>query len=836
MLDFQVGDVIGNRYEIKKVLGVGGMGKVFRARQIELGRDVALKVPSQAVLDNPEVMARFSREAKTVGKLLHDNIVQVYEYYYEEGLAFIAMEYVEGADLKGLVTKPPKDITVGDVATIIEMSCEGLSFAHDNHIIHRDIKPHNIMVARLKRGRWKVKVMDFGIAHIDPAGQFTEVGDGQLTQTGQALGTPSYMAPEQIRGVGVSKLSDIYSIGCVIFYVFARKTIFSGSGLTVAVSHLNEQPPSLLSELPKLPVGLDKLVNQCLEKDPEKRPQDATEVGNMICEALQDIWDQPMTEFWKENLQGQAPIPLAGKSPAEVDEDSSSFGESGKLVDLNTGGTVDRTMDQDSLLASQENTIVDPQQSRMAQGTRQQTMMTDPTVGFDGANQTLPTKEMASQSSAGGGTMPQATASISTDAQPADDSSKNKNVILFGILTGIVALAVGLGAMYVLSGGDDDGTNGSGSSNNIANGFNPEETVEPEETQVAVAVTPDIDTGEEVIATPSPTPSPTPTPTPEPTPSPIPTPSPTPFDVERNRLKIITDTVKDISDPLELAKTWNEAMNLVDSDDEELTEEVLKLTDNIAYKMATNPDMQKFPSGAFTIGTNDGDPDERPINTVRLSGFELGRYEVSALEFAAFLNSNQTKAKNLYPDTSSFNVTFDNSIERYVPVDGRELHPANGVSWTAANAYANWLFNETASLYSLPTEAQWECGARGRSNNKYPWGNLPPNSTLANYNGQDTVSIDSFSAGLQGLYNLSGNVSEWVLDWYDADAYESSDRTNPTGPTNDEAKEKSLIRKVHRGGDYFSYADEITVSKRLAKPPDTMSPTIGFRLALNSTD
>src|SRR5690606_33754444 len=213
MQDFDVGDIVAGKYEIKKVLGTGGMGKVFRARQVDLGRDVALKVPSQAVLNSPEIMARFSREARTVAKLTHDNIVQVYEYYHEGDMAFIAMEFVEGQDLKEFISNPQPDLTVGDMAMILEMACEGMAHAHEAGIVHRDIKPHNIMVARLPRGRWRVKVMDFGIAHIDPTGQYTEVSDGQLTQTGQALGTPSYMSPEQIRGSGVSHLSDIYSFG-----------------------------------------------------------------------------------------------------------------------------------------------------------------------------------------------------------------------------------------------------------------------------------------------------------------------------------------------------------------------------------------------------------------------------------------------------------------------------------------------------------------------------------------------------------------------------------------------------------------------------------------------
>ncbi len=339
MQEFDVGDILAGRYEIKKVLGSGGMGKVFRARQVDLGRDVALKVPSQAVLSSPEIMARFSREARTVAKLTHDNIVQVYEYFYEGDTAFIAMEFVEGQDLKEFISNPQPDLTVGDMAMILEMACEGMAHAHEAGIVHRDIKPHNIMVARLPRGRWRVKVMDFGIAHIDPSGQYTEVNDGQLTQTGQALGTPSYMSPEQIRGTGVSHLSDIYSFGCVVYYAFTKNTVFQGSGLTVAVSHLNEMPPSVRTSNPQLPEELDAIIQRCLEKDPSKRPQHGSELGALISNALQPLADKPMSDVWAfAGLPGDATIPIIGAAKTP------SSGEGGRRIEeVQTKGTLPQT-------------------------------------------------------------------------------------------------------------------------------------------------------------------------------------------------------------------------------------------------------------------------------------------------------------------------------------------------------------------------------------------------------------------------------------------------------------------------------------------------------------
>lgn len=840
MLDFEVGDTIADRYEIKKVLGVGGMGKVFLAKQVELGRDVALKVPSQAVLGNPEVMARFSREAKTVGKLMHDNIVQVYEYYHEAGLAFIAMEFVQGDDLKGFVMKPPKDITVGDVATILEMSCEGIGCAHDHGIIHRDIKPHNIMVGRQKRGRWRVKVMDFGIAHIDPSGQFTEVGDGQLTQTGQALGTPSYMAPEQIRGSGVSHLSDLYSFGCVIYYVFTRKTIFSGSGLTVAVSHLNEQPPSILSQLPKLPVELDRLVNDCLEKDPALRPQEAGEIGNRLTEALRPIWDMPMKEFWKETLQApNALIPIAGTSLADKEDSTSE--PSGKLIEVKTQGTLGRTgLTDDPKFTG--GTLIDH--------TNDQTL---PSAAEVPATRSVPNKSFpspakspsTSQDQVGTLIVPSLTESIEDQkrltsevpvggqgALPAPKNNQKPILIIAGL--GVAAVLVGLGIALAMKGSPKDDVVAElpkPTATPAQQLIEASATATPTETQVAIAIKP-TPTPEPITSTPAAKPTATPRPTATPEPSPTPSPTPSIVDTKRRELEIYRNMAENEKAPLQLANAWALTMGLRVDGEREFNEEVLNQADAIGNRMALYAEMVSFVSGSFTMGREDGATDERPLRPVTLSGYEIGKYEVTALEFATFLNKNSLKAETLFTPTDQTNVVYDESLKRYIPRQDREAHPANGISWNAANAYVQWLRNETGKLYRLPTEAEWERAVRDRTQNIYPWGNSQPNSDQANFNNRQTVAVNAYSPGLSGMFNMSGNVCEWVQDWYDAEAYRSPEKRNPKGPSDSDATERLLIRKVHRGGSYLSSPEGLIITRRGREIPSEQREEIGFRLAL----
>ncbi|MDK2970842.1 MAG: eukaryotic-like serine/threonine-protein kinase [Candidatus Sumerlaeota bacterium] len=807
MIDLDVGDIIAGKYEIKRVLGAGGMGKVYRARQVDLGRDVALKVPSQAVLESPDIMARFSREARTVAKLMHDNIVQVYEYYHEDDLAFIAMEFVEGEDLKGLVSRSPKDLTVGDMATILERSCEGLAHAHEYGIVHRDVKPHNIMIARAPRGRWRVKVMDFGIAHIDSTAQFTEMDGGQLTQTGQALGTPSYMAPEQIRGTGVSHLSDIYSFGCVIYFCFTQQTVFTGSGLTVAVAHLNEQPPSIRSIIPTISSEFDQLILRCLEKDPSRRPQEATELGQALKQVLEPMKDVTMEQIWRETRQASnATIPIIQTPTAP----SAAGGASHKLEEVKTQGTLGQTGLTDSKADSAPTLAGEPIREAGAAGAEGSATMT-------------------------GEPLVEAPASLPAAQQPAQ--GKSKAMMLVG---GIAAACLVIGVLAVvglkaLGGGGTNGNNGGATPTpqptQSAETSAPTETqpgaqptpvstspgATPKETQVAIAVTP------------------RPTPEARPTTPPPPTPQPTPrVSAQQQQLADLEFEFRNAPDFIQRLVLWDKAMGLVLENDPEFTRRVLDLADLIAISATKSPVLDAAPFGSFTMGFNpqwEGDAgfDQTPHN-VTVSRFEMGRYEVSALEFATFLNANKDDAASLFQPGSDTNVVYDEKLERYRPRDGRHLHPANKIPWRAAQKYAQWLGSITGEKYRLPTEAEWERAAKGELEAKYPWGRDTPSSSRANFATADTMPVTSFSssATMTGKFqNMAGNVAEWCSDWYEANYYENSPPSNPTGPDLEGGRRD---KKVIRGGGFLSRADELHTAYRSAASPDDPPRDVGFRL------
>jgi eukaryotic-like serine/threonine-protein kinase len=254
------GEVIAGRYELEELIGSGGMSTVYRAHDSLLERKVALKILHQQFSDDEEYVERFRREARAVAQLAHPNIVTVIDRGEEAGRQFIVFEYVDGDDLKELIDK------VGPlpIDQVVELGCEiaaALAFAHERGIVHRDVKPQNVL---LSEGR--AKVTDFGIARS------LDVEHG-VTQTGTVLGTSNYIAPEQASGQPIDDRSDVYSFGVVLFELLTGRVPFEGeSFVAVALQHINEPAPSVLERRPDTPPRLARLVDSMLQKDHDARP------------------------------------------------------------------------------------------------------------------------------------------------------------------------------------------------------------------------------------------------------------------------------------------------------------------------------------------------------------------------------------------------------------------------------------------------------------------------------------------------------------------------------------------------------------------------------------
>ena len=255
-----VGETIGKRYELEEVVGHGGMSSVYKAHDALLERDVAVKVLHDQYNGDREFLERFESEARAVARLQHPNIVTVIDRGADEGCQYIVFEYVAGENLKELVVRRGR-LGVREALEIAAEIARALSFAHEHGLVHRDVKPQNVLL----NGDGATKVTDFGIARaID-----VETG---MTQTGTVLGSSSYIAPEQASGQPVDPRTDVYSLGVVLYELLTGDVPFPGeSFVAVALKHVHEPPPSLLDVRRDVPLRVVAAIDRALEKNPHDR-------------------------------------------------------------------------------------------------------------------------------------------------------------------------------------------------------------------------------------------------------------------------------------------------------------------------------------------------------------------------------------------------------------------------------------------------------------------------------------------------------------------------------------------------------------------------------------
>lgn len=257
----KIGMIIGDRYEIQEKIGTGGTADVYRALDRKLNRPVAMKVLKQEFSENDNFVSKFRSEAQSAAGLMHPNIVNVYDVGNEKGIYYIVMELVDGITLKKYIEKKSR-LTVKEAVSIAIQVAMGLEAAHNNHIIHRDIKPQNIIIS--KDG--KVKMTDFGIAKAASSN----------TITSNVMGSVHYTSPEQARGGYSDAKSDIYSLGVTLFEMLTGRVPFNGdTTVAIAIMHIQEPLPSPREFVPDLPISVEKIVLKCCQKSPDRRYQSA---------------------------------------------------------------------------------------------------------------------------------------------------------------------------------------------------------------------------------------------------------------------------------------------------------------------------------------------------------------------------------------------------------------------------------------------------------------------------------------------------------------------------------------------------------------------------------
>jgi serine/threonine-protein kinase len=266
--DALLGQTIAGRYLVVEKIGGGGMGTVYRARDVNgSGDDVAIKFLLPDLAMDATNRERFLREAKAANRIDHENIIDVADFgETREGHTYLVMEFLEGIALAEEISQKG---SLGVVRSVdIAMQCaSALARAHELDVVHRDIKPENIYLVIHPTRRDFVKILDFGLAHMK--------GELRLTASGAVFGTPEYMAPEQARGAPLTGLADLYALGCVIFEMLAGTPPFSGTTPDLILKHMREPPPLASSRNPHVPPPLDAVVKKLLEKDPKKRHRDA---------------------------------------------------------------------------------------------------------------------------------------------------------------------------------------------------------------------------------------------------------------------------------------------------------------------------------------------------------------------------------------------------------------------------------------------------------------------------------------------------------------------------------------------------------------------------------
>ena len=317
---------IADRYEIIDKVGSGGMSDVYKALDHKLNRYVAVKVLKDEFSEDKSFVSKFKVEAQSAAGLAHPNIVNVFDVGDENGIYFIVMELVEGITLKKYIEKKGK-LPVKEAVSIAIQIAQGIEAAHNNHIIHRDIKPQNVIISR----EGKVKVTDFGIARAASAN----------TINSNAMGSVHYISPEQARGGYIDEKSDIYSLGISLYEMLTGKVPFEGdSTVTIALQHINEEIPSPKLEVPDLPISAEKIIEKCTQKKSERRYL-------KVAELIADLKKSLITP--DEDFVVLAPVATNGATIMMTDEEVENIRRGANAAALNSMNSLNDIDDLDDL-------------------------------------------------------------------------------------------------------------------------------------------------------------------------------------------------------------------------------------------------------------------------------------------------------------------------------------------------------------------------------------------------------------------------------------------------------------------------------------------------------
>lgn len=332
--------MIGDRYEILEKIGTGGMSDVYKAKCHKLNRYVAVKILKQEFSENTNFVSKFRVEAQAAAGLMHPNIVNVYDVGEEDGIFYIVMELVEGITLKNYIEKKARLSMKEAISIAIQVSM-GIEAAHNNHIIHRDIKPQNILIS--KEG--KVKIADFGIAKAATSN----------TITSNVMGSVHYTSPEQARGGFSDERSDIYSLGCTMFEMLTGRVPFDGeTTVAIAIKHIQEEMPSPREYVSEIPVCVEKIIFKCTQKSPDRRYQS---MGELIADLKRSLITPD--EDFVTIISGETGGATKVISEADIQEIKESTGEIDLGVQMRLKDREVRKISDEDLEADEEDEVIE---------------------------------------------------------------------------------------------------------------------------------------------------------------------------------------------------------------------------------------------------------------------------------------------------------------------------------------------------------------------------------------------------------------------------------------------------------------------------------------------
>ncbi len=797
------GMMLDKKYRLVNKLGEGGMGSVYRAHRLFMNDFVAIKFMRAEVMADSDIRQRFSQEAKVAARMKHPNVVTVYDCgETSDGLVYLVMEFLEGESLGERLQKngPLELDQVIDAGIQI---CEALRCMLEHNVIHRDLKPDNIMLVPDGQNGFIVKVVDFGVAKLLEA-------DAHLTRVQSRIGSPVYSSPEQYLGKPVDHRTDLYGLGVIFYECLTGRVPFEAltqDELLSAIVH--KMPPRLDKRISGFTSLMADLVHWLLAKDPNDRPRNAMEVAKCL-ETLRD--SKKTLQIYQDD---------------EGTEENASNGHRPGLVYAREGGAGRNGAAEPGPARARSTPVRQPKSGNgvaNAQRPNPRAAATDPVfrprpirkrikkklkriakpaslivsaaaLGFMIWGLVIDPEGYAKVTDAATSLLPWSNAPVAVSA-----TKKIKSVVAEKPSPSTVppvrpdSTARSLAAIAP-GGSTPPALPFAQSSNNVL--------MNQAGTASALAPRPDVRTSIPVLQ-----------------------------DGAFSRATAINEASAAKSVIRQAVSRNNTA---IDAQANALTNMAL-ITDTV------------YERGDIS---GEGGANERPAHWVRVSDFWISKYEVTNYEYLQFVEATGRHQPEWRDPNSKYHYQFgsDNFYKKLGTALFDPEYPVVGVSWYDAEAYCEWKSLQTGKKFRLPTEAEWELAAAGggAAKNKYSWGNGAPQIAKGGNVADEelkavypdlrmiwrayddnfvyTAPVGKFGANAYGVYDMTGNVWEWCYDWYGENEYQRKEGNNPAGPVT--GKEKTL-----RGGSWSDTPEKLRIAFRRGMPPAFRSNNLGFRVVV----